>query len=696
MNEIKKEHILAAIQEIDQNGIPPSRQSTYFDLIFNNKSYPPKLVITIANRYATGRELDSNDFGSGMNQPAFKLLKKEGFIIVYRGGTRSGLIYIKDNFIDCLVANISGGNYFKNQFDSNLERLKNELNEYETVYKESFNTELFIIDANNYKNQIEIISKNIYKSDTPFATFNINRASKRPTAILGKKNYIAFLNDYFSKQNTMENSSIFNNFPLNQILYGPPGTGKTYNSINRAIAVANPSFNVEQQERKAVKEEYDRLEKENKILFSTFHQSMSYEDFIEGIKPLPPLPNESLNYDIQAGIFKIACARAGYLCYKKHNSVKGINALNYTFDDLYVAFIESIREPIKNGNFPIYKTITGKNVEIFEINSQNSIRARAMGSKATHVAPLTQENIEKLYNKYKEVTEIRSLEALRDTVQVSPRSTEFYAVFRGIKEFENAFKPDETIEEEDKEVDITDDQEKVKKFTSGVYNDAIKQFGEVADPVVLIIDEINRGNVSSIFGELITLIESDKRIGATNELRVKLPYSKKEFGVPSNLYIIGTMNTADRSVEALDTALRRRFSFLELMPKPELLEEIQFMNFNLAEVLKTINERIEVLLDRDHTIGHSYFLKIKNGDIESLKSVFKNNIFPLLQEYFYHDYEKIALILGEGFVRIKENQKVNFAKFNTIDTPGIPTQFELVDTINDIEAAVQLLLNRNV
>ncbi|WP_369765331.1 AAA family ATPase [Flavobacterium sp. WC2429] len=224
----------------------------------------------------------------------------------------------------------------------------------------------------------------------------------------------------------------------------------------------------------------------------------------------------------------------------------------------------------------------------------------------------------------------------------------------------------------------------------------IKAEADPKNKYAIFIDEINRGNVSAIFGELITLIEDDKRLGAANELKVKLPYSKRELGVPSNLYIIGTMNTADRSVEALDTALRRRFSFSEIMPNPELLEEIQFNSFNLSEVLKTINERIEVLLDRDHTIGHSYFLKVKDGDIESLNSVFKNNIFPLLQEYFYHDYEKIALILGEGFVRIKENQTVKFAKFNDITTPDIATQFELIDKIEDIEAAVHLLLNRNV
>ena len=151
------------------------------------------------------------------------------------------------------------------------------------------------------------------------------------------------------------------------------------------------------------------------------------------------------------------------------------------------------------------------------------------------------------------------------------------------------------------------------------------------------------------------------------KLKFKLPYSKSDFGVPLNLSIVGTMNTADRSVEALDTALRRRFSFVEIMPNPSLLSNVKFEGFNLEHLLITINERIEVLLDRDHTIGHSYLYKLESGDINGLKSVFLNNIIPLLQEYFYHNYEKIALILGEGFVKIKRNEKIKFASFKTID-----------------------------
>lgn len=254
----------------------------------------------------------------------------------------------------------------------------------------------------------------------------------------------------------------------------------------------------------------------------------------------------------------------------------------------------------------------------------------------------------------------------------------------GYEDFIEGIKPN--MEEQDQEVSYRIEDGVFKKL-------CLKADADRENDYAIFIDEISRGNVSAIFGELITLIEEDKRLGETNELRAKLPYSKKELGVPPNLYIFGTMNTADRSVEALDTALRRRFTFEEIMPLPHLLKDISFSSFNLQEVLETINKRVEALLDRDHTIGHSYFIKISSGDTGALKEAFQNKIIPLLQEYFYHDYEKIALILGEGFV-MQNKGDVTFAKFENLESPDISSSYELRKELIDIEAAIKKLLNR--
>lgn len=222
----------------------------------------------------------------------------------------------------------------------------------------------------------------------------------------------------------------------------------------------------------------------------------------------------------------------------------------------------------------------------------------------------------------------------------------------------------------------------------------------------IFIDEINRGNVSQIFGELITLIEDDKREGEENELSTILPYSKTKFSVPTNLYIIGTMNTADRSVEALDTALRRRFSFIEMPPKPDLIRKVGRIpdgilnGIDLFELLNTLNRRIEKLLDKDHMIGHSYFLSVSN--LKGLKKTFQNKIIPLLQEYFFGDYGKIGLVLGSGF--FQENEKEIdedfFASFDEYDSGSLIEKkifhFYKVSEMNDKEflGALNLLLSK--
>lgn len=224
----------------------------------------------------------------------------------------------------------------------------------------------------------------------------------------------------------------------------------------------------------------------------------------------------------------------------------------------------------------------------------------------------------------------------------------------GYEEFIEGIKPvmkkkhDENIDTEEKN-DIS------YAVEDGVFKDFCVN-AEEDKKYVFIIDEINRGNISKIFGELITLIENTKRLGMPEETKVKLPYSKDEFGVPSNVYILGTMNTADRSIALMDTALRRRFSFIEMMPQPEVLTNLGIttmkkgaVSLDIPRMLSVINKRVEFLFDREHTIGHAFFTGLKgNESLDKLGEIFKKNVIPLLQEYFYEDYEKIQLVLGDN------------------------------------------------
>ncbi|SDS31313.1 AAA domain (dynein-related subfamily) [Gillisia sp. Hel1_33_143] len=239
--------------------------------------------------------------------------------------------------------------------------------------------------------------------------------------------------------------------------------------------------------------------------------------------------------------------------------------------------------------------------------------------------------------------------------------------------------------EETKDLGYTIEDGVFKKLSTRAKNDPDRKYA-------IFIDEINRGNVSAIFGELITLIEIDKRKGAKNEMSIILPYSKKEFSVPSNLDIYGTMNTADRSVEALDTALRRRFEFKEMMPDYNVIKEESVGDIQLSKVLQTINERIELLIDRDHTIGHSFLVNVDSE--QKLASAFNNKIVPLLQEYFYGDYGKIGLVLGKGFVEKIKNDNIDFASFdyeNASDFKISSYKLKKVNAVNVMDA-IELLL----
>jgi Cdc6-like AAA superfamily ATPase len=215
--------------------------------------------------------------------------------------------------------------------------------------------------------------------------------------------------------------------------------------------------------------------------------------------------------------------------------------------------------------------------------------------------------------------------------------------------FHQSFSYEDFIEGIKPQMENIEDGQLEYEIRKGVLREIVKEaIDNHPKPYALFIDEVNRGNVASIFGELITLIEDDKRLGEDNQLKATLPYSREEFGVPSNLYIIGTMNTADRSVEALDTALRRRFTFREMRPERSLVPQPPGLKIDLRLLFDVINSRIARLMDLDHCIGHAYFMEVT--DINSLRRAFENKIIPLLREYFYGNSAKVGMVLGERFV----------------------------------------------
>ena len=460
-----------------------------------------------------------------------------------------------------------------------------------------------------------------------------------------------------------EKKTMKKEFDKNVIFYGPPGTGKTYTTAKRAVEICKTESEKELTDYSEIMKKYNELKENNRIEFITFHQSYGYEEFIEGIKPIvlnkdDEAENESENnqesktdikiendvkYKIEAGIFKKFC----------DNAKKAIieSKSNIYISPKAIVWKVTVKDKVKEDCF------TNNHVRInFKLGTAGASKFDNEIKKGDII--ITTDGSRTKINGIAVVTDDKAYTLDEEKSDTTTRNVSW--LVKGINEDiyeinDEKILPRKTVTKvpnmkvEDI-IKLAKEKESIVLSKEELSKIVIK---ENKEPYVFIIDEINRGNISKIFGELITLIEPTKRSGKKECISTKLPYSKKEFTVPDNVYIIGTMNTTDRSIALMDTALRRRFKFEEMLPDYHLLEDIfvedKGTKVNIGAMLKVINERIEYLYDREHTIGHAVFLELKeNNNIDKLENIFKKSVIPLLQEYFYEDYEKIRIVLGDN------------------------------------------------
>ncbi|PHD74071.1 hypothetical protein COF64_16420 [Bacillus sp. AFS043905] len=482
------------------------------------------------------------------------------------------------------------------------------------------------------------------------------------------------------------------NQPKNTVYFGPPGTGKTHNLFSKAVEIIDPYF--PRRQKTEIIRRYNELRNMGFIEFSTFHQSLSYEEFIEGLR-----------YDVNRkipvvkdGLLKKFSVICSYLALdNSRNIVK--NELN--FENVYDYIVETCKEEQY-----VFFAKSGIKQKLVYTTSEGNLKIQSPSALKSYI--VSKKRLMRLYSYVIEKNidvENESISFVRDAIG-GANATAYWSVLKWIID---RLKESQDIEEDDdKTIDNEIDTYKLAKIDEEVYEHIKRRVLEElnhkenfnfnkTNNVVLILDEINRGNISKIFGELISLIEEDKRLGMPNYINITLPYSQESFTIPPNLYILGTMNTSDRSIALMDIALRRRFSFKEVMPDAEILKanlmnkkglSDEFINF-ITEVFKKINRKIEVLIDKNYQIGHSYFLKINRES--DLIGVWNQEIIPLVQEYFFNDWEKLELLLGSdksdcSFIinksKLPEYQDLFFSNEEDLD---ISKEIKKIDNLKDLK-----------
>lgn len=775
------EHLRKAIEEIENDGIRKGRHSSTYDLVYNNKTYPPKLVISIANRYANGSELDPNNFEGGKGTEAFKLLEDAGFMIVekskpgdyeviseYIQQVKSGSIYAansikilvdRNNFDESIkvvdrmffeekLKSIDSGNYrdviayllekhkissgdyndfniwsasksFLKDVDPSLVDRHEELNslvgfpdngnglyksflgrrnlisflerkfennkttqywlyapgENAVKWEEFHNSGIMALgwdvlgDLTQYKSRDEIkealtwnyggegSKKNDVSANDDFVNkMNVGDiviVKKGRTELLGygvvKSDYIydktrssycstrkvdwklkgswqldfslvvktltditsyssdhPNYNTYYErlmgamKQDYQPKNTTTMSLPLNTIFYGPPGTGKTYHTILRAAEIITGQ-KIDSYDHAL---EIFNSNLHDRIEFITFHQNYSYEDFIQGLRPETD-NSSSLVFEKKDGVFKKIADRALENLKQAEKAPDEITS-DARFKEALEAFTDRILE--SDDNFKI-----NDSAYIFDVEEDAFRYTGARWSNQVNGMRMKKSDLREFYrNNVKSRKDIKKLTTISGSA--SQHATYFYLVYSEILKL------------------LPEKAEQTQEVSAKNY--------------VIIIDEINRANISRVFGELITLIEPDKRSHGSIPLEVKLP-SGDRFMVPSNLFIVGTMNTADKSIALLDIALRRRFEFESIYPK----YSIDGQEIYDLEILKKINDQVIKLKGHDFQIGHAYFM----GENRDLIERMNKKVIPLLLEYFMNDEKEVKSILKYAGLSVDED-----------------------------------------
>lgn len=628
--KITQDLIQKAVEKIEKENIQ-LEPSTKFDVIINGKAYPPKEIMRYAhellngehiwersggeptNKYFTAMgyevkaKLESELTGTlwklgcnwGKRKPSFynllkdkritigvedKKYKKGDLILVCEGHTVKALAKIEETPIS-VTANHELEMLF-NDFQIGYEDW---INYAKSEWYELKKDEIF-----QYQLQQGIVRVN-----------PSNEAYKKAIHIWNNKNSNSI------NINHKEQSQ--KNMPLNTILYGPPGTGKTYNSIDKAVAISSGSSS----DHVSNKKQFDELRKQGQIEFVTFHQNYSYEDFMVGIRPNISEASNELSFKKHYGIFyEIAKrARENYEnSLKDEQTISRENWVNKRFEE-FKEYVESEIE--ENGRFTIKN-----NVSIYSVEDEVFIYTGEKDNGELWKNHRMGMHYDALINIY--LADVQNRQDIKKLENV-PSLEKQHATYS----FELIEKFRQFLTEKG-----------YKSLSTTVQKEPLKNF-------VLIIDEINRANISKVFGELITLLEDDKRLGKPNELKITLPNGEKEFGVPPNLYLIGTMNTADKSIALIDIALRRRFEFIGFYPDNE--------NENLKPEAKTllqkINEEIYKMKNSaDYLIGHAYFMKD-----EAIETTLRNKVVPLLMEYFSGKTKIVSDIFNETAWKVEYN-----------------------------------------